>query len=261
MAAVETESLLVADAEGVRTLTLNRPERRNALSLALMRDLSAALAATARDDDVRAVVLRGAGAMLSSGHDLNELVGCGQAEAGEIFAACSELMLRIHHLPQPVIAQAHGMATAAGCQLVCACDLAVASEECRFATPGVRIGLFCSTPMVELSRCVGRKAALELLLTGEAVDAATALRLGIVNRVVPREALDDEVRALAARVARYSPLTLRIGKEAFYRQLDLGLEEAYAHVEQVMAANAMAVDAQEGMRAFLEKREPRWTGR
>jgi enoyl-CoA hydratase/carnithine racemase len=261
MATTGSASLLVTDAGGVRTLTLNRPERRNALSLDLMRELLEALAATAADTDVQVAVLAGEGPAFCAGHDLSEMVGCTLDDYRELFDVCSELMMAIHHLPQPVIARVHGTAMAAGCQLVAACDLAVAAEEARFATPGLRIGLFCSTPMVEVSRAVGRKQAMELLLTGDPIDAATAAEWGLVNRVVAAGELDAAVADLAARVARGSSRVIEIGKRAFYEQLDVPIEQAYAHTKEVMARNAAERDAQEGMGAFLAKRPPIWEGR
>jgi enoyl-CoA hydratase/carnithine racemase len=262
MASLETQSLLlVNDVAGIRTVALNRPARRNALSLGLMRELLDVLAATAADTSVHVVVLRGEGPAFCAGHDLGELVGGELDGFRELFDVCTELMLAVHRLPQPVIAQVHGIASAAGCQLVAACDLAVAADDARFATPGVRIGLFCSTPMVEVSRVVGRKQAMQLLLTGDPVDAATALQWGLVNEVVPAAELEAATTALAHRVARGSSRTLEIGKRAFYEQLDVGLEDAYALAKEVMAQNATEPDAQEGMGAFLQKREPVWQGR
>ena len=253
---------LLGERDGpVATLILNRPERRNPLSLELMRELTAALEELAGDPSIRAVVLGAVGPAFCAGHDLRELVDREEDEYVELFAACSELMLTLHRIPQPVVARVQGIATAAGCQLVAACDLAVASEAARFATPGVRIGLFCTTPMVEVARVVGRKRAMELLLTGEPVDAATALEWGLVNRVVPAERLDGEAAALAARVAEASGLTLGMGKRAFYENLDPDAERAYHHASGVMCVNALTADAQEGIRAFLEKRSPVWTGR
>src|SRR3954453_11295549 len=261
MATVTAAPLRIEDAAGVRTLVLNRPERRNALSLALLRDLLAALADTAADVSVRAVVVRGEGPAFCAGHDLSEMTGCSLPTARELFDTCSELMMAIHRLPQPVIAEVHGIATAAGCQLVAACDLALASEDARFATPGVRIGLFCSTPMVEVSRAVGRKRAMELLLTGEPIDAPTAADWGLVNRVVSTEELPAATDDLARRIAEASGVTLAFGKQAFHRQLDVGLSEAYELCADVMTRNALDPDAQEGMCAFLEKREPVWADR
>ena len=248
-------------AEGVLRLTLNRPAARNALSEGLMAALDRALAAAGEDGSVRVVVLAGAGPAFCAGHDLREIMGDrSEGRMAALFAQCSALMTRIVRLPKPVIAQVHGVATAAGCQLVASCDLAVAAETARFATPGVNIGLFCSTPMVALSRAVGRKAAMEMLLTGEMVDAGRAREIGLVNRVVPEAALDAAVLALAGQIAAKSPLTLAIGKEAFYRQAEMGLDDAYAYAAAVMTRNMMAADACEGIDAFLARRAPRWTG-
>jgi enoyl-CoA hydratase/carnithine racemase len=242
-------------------IVLNRPEKRNALSLELMEELSEALRTIAQRPDIRAVVIEGAGSAFSAGHDLGEMIGRDAEFLDRLFDVCTAMMETIHRVPQPVIAKVQGMATAAGCQLVASCDLVVASEEARFATPGVRIGLFCSTPMVPISRAVGRKRALELLLTGEPIDARTAAEWGLVNRVVPAEALEAAVQELVAAVGRSSPLTITIGKEAFYAQIDLAEHEAYEHTKSVMARNAQTADAQEGMDAFLGKRSPTWTGR
>jgi enoyl-CoA hydratase/carnithine racemase len=255
------EHLLVdADPPAAR-ITLNRPERRNALSLDLMEELIKALRAVGEHAEVRAIVIEGAGPVFSAGHDLSEMIGRAPAFYERLFAVCTELMETIHALPQPVIAKVHGVATAAGCQLVAACDLAVAADDARFATPGVKIGLFCSTPMVPVSRAVGRKRALEMLLTGDFIDAATAADWGLVNRVVPADALEHAVGELVDAIVRSSPLTVGIGKEAFYAQIDLDEHGAYEHTKGVMATNSLAEDAQEGMSAFLEKRPPTWTGR
>jgi enoyl-CoA hydratase/carnithine racemase len=241
-------------------LTLDRADKRNALSLGVMRELLAALRSAAAEPGVRAIVLEGDGPAFSAGHDLGEMAGRDVAFYQEVFDVCTELMEAIHRLPQPVIAKVEGIATAAGCQLVAACDLAVAADDARFATPGVKIGLFCSTPMVPLSRAVGRKRALDMLLTGRPIDAATALDWGLVNRVVPAAELEDEVLALVEAIARSSPLTVGIGKEAFYAQIELDEHRAYDLTKSVMAMNACAGDAQEGMCAFLEKRPPQWRG-
>jgi enoyl-CoA hydratase/carnithine racemase len=254
-----TSGVTVRVDEGTAYLTLDRPDRRNALSLELMHELLASLDELATDQDVRTVVIGGNGPAFSAGHDLSEMMGRDEAAYQELFDVCTRLMMRIHELPQPVIARVHGIATAAGCQLVATCDLAVAAEEARFATPGVRIGLFCSTPMVPLSRAVGRKRALQMLLTGEPIDAATALDWGLVNRVVPAEQLDDAVRELAGAIGRASPLTVGIGKRAFYDQVDLDERGAYDLTKTVMSMNALADDAQEGIGAFLEKRAAVWT--
>ena len=258
-----TETVLLRhDKEGVAWLTLNRPQARNALSIALMQALDAELSAIAGDPAVKVVVIAGAGPGFCAGHDLRELRATpDRASYQAVFAQCSALMQRIVRLPKPVIARAHGIATAAGCQLVASCDLAVAADTARFATPGVNIGLFCSTPMVALSRNVGRKAAMEMLLTGEPVDAIRARDMGLVNRVVPEAELDAAVTALARQIAGKSPLTLAIGKEAFYRQAELPLAEAYAYASDAMVRNMLARDAAEGIDAFLEKRTPAWQGR
>lgn len=258
--ATATSQLLIDVEPPKARITLNRPERRNALSLALMQEVIAAFESASATPGVRAIVLAGAGPAFSAGHDLGEMIDRDAAFYERLFDVCTELMEAIHRLPQPVIAQVHGIATAAGCQLVAACDLAVAAAGTRFATPGVRIGLFCSTPMVPLSRAVGRKRALQMLLTGEPIDAATALEWGLLNRVVPAEELEAAVDELVTAVSRASPLTVRIGKEAFYAQVDLDEPGAYALTKSVMASNARAGDAQEGMSAFLEKREPTWKG-
>ena len=246
----------------VLRLTLNRPKARNALSVALMSALIEALNDAATDPHVRVVVVAGAGPAFCAGHDLRELRADQRRETYErVFAQCSELMLKIVRLPKPVIAEVHGVATAAGCQLVATCDLAVAAEDARFATPGVNIGLFCSTPMVALTRVVGRKAAMEMLLTGELVDAATAKTIGLVNRVVSLERLRETVDDLAREIAGKSARILAIGKEAFYRQAELDLAAAYRYTAEVMTMNMLARDAGEGIDAFLAKREPVWQDR
>jgi enoyl-CoA hydratase/carnithine racemase len=254
-------NLAVRDEGAAVRIVLNRPEKRNALSLELMEELTAALLAAGVRPDIRAIVLEGAGPAFSAGHDLGEMVGREADFYDRLFEACTVMMEAIHRVPQPVIAKVHGTATAAGCQLVASCDLVVAAEDARFATPGVRIGLFCSTPMVPISRAVGRKRAMEMLLTGEPIPASTAADWGLVNRVVPAAELEAAVAELVAAVSRSSPLTVAIGKEAFYAQADLGEHEAYEHTKGVMARNALAADAQEGICAFLEKRSPTWTGR
>ncbi len=241
-------------------ITLNRPEKRNALSLELMEELIQALQSVAADPEARTIVVAGAGPAFSAGHDLSEMVGRDLAFYQHLFDVCTVLMETIHRVPQPVIAKVHGVATAAGCQLVAACDLAVAAADARFATPGVKIGLFCSTPMVPLSRAIGRKRALEMLLTGELIDAQKALDWGLVNAVVPEDALEDAVAELAEKIAHSSPLTVAIGKEAFHAQIELDEHRAYDLTKSVMAMNALAGDAQEGMCAFLEKRPPTWKG-
>ncbi len=257
-----TAILLEERAEGVLRVTLNRPQARNALSVALMTMLIEALGRAATNPEARVVVIAGAGPAFCAGHDLRELREDPRRETYQrVFALCSELMLQIVRLPKPVIAEVHGVATAAGCQLVATCDLAVAAEEARFATPGVNIGLFCSTPMVALTRAVGRKPAMEMLLTGELIDAATARSLGLVNRVVPRAELREATDGLARQIAGKSALTVKIGKEAFYRQAELDLAAAYRYAAEVMTTNMLAQDAGEGIDAFLAKRAPVWRDR
>ena len=258
---MQYETILFERRDRVGVLTLNRPKQINALSLRLMNEVLDLLARLEQDRELGAVVIRGAGKHFCAGHDLSEMTGRDVKAYREIFDTCTRMMNAIQALPQPVIAQVQGVATAAGCQLVATCDLAVAAEGARFATPGVKIGLFCSTPMVALSRAVGRKKALEMLLTGEFLDAEEARLFGLVNRVVPADRLADETLALARKVTQASPLTLGIGKQAFYNQIDLPQPQAYAYAKEVMSLNALAADAQEGMCAFLEKRDPRWTGR
>jgi len=245
----------------VVTLVLSRPGRRNPLSLETMTELTARLREAGDDPQVRAVVIGAEGPAFCAGHDLRELATRDPAVHERVFDACAELMLTVHRVPVPVVARVQGIATAAGCQLVAACDLAVAAEGARFATPGVRIGLFCTTPMVEVARVVGRTRAMQMLLTGDPVDAATALDWGLVNRVVPAERLGEEAEALAARIASSSRGTVAIGKRAVAENLDLPLEEAYRHASGVMCRNAVTDDAQEGIDAFLAKREPVWTHR
>jgi enoyl-CoA hydratase/carnithine racemase len=242
-------------------VTLNRPAQRNALSLALMREMIECLGDLERSDEARAIILAAAGPAFCAGHDLREMTGLGADAYREVFAVCTEMMTKIQSVPQPVIAEVQGMATAAGCQLVATCDLAIASEGATFATPGVRIGLFCSTPMVAVSRALGRKRALEMLLTGDSMDAPTAAEWGLVNRVVPEAELRSATLALAERIGHASAVTLKIGKQAFYRQADLPQSEAYSFTQEVMTENALAADAQEGICAFLEKRPPHWRGR
>jgi enoyl-CoA hydratase/carnithine racemase len=239
-------------------LVLNRPEKRNALSLEMMQETLAALRDVSAHRATRAIVIEGEGRAFSAGHDLSEMIGRDEEFFSHLFGRCTVMMETIHELPQPVIAKVHGIATAAGCQLVAACDLAVAAEGTRFATPGVKIGLFCSTPMVPVSRAVGRKRAMQMLLTGEQIDAATALDWGLLNRVVPAEELEAAVVELVQAIARSSSYTVATGKHAFYSQIDRTEGEAYEHCQLVMTENAMAHDAQEGMTAFLEKRDPIW---
>ncbi|PWR25758.1 enoyl-CoA hydratase [Zavarzinia aquatilis] len=261
-AAKSAALVLRDDNEGIATLTLNRPAARNALSMAMMAALIEALDAVDADPSVKVVVIAAEGPAFCAGHDLKEMRGLGldAEKLGAVFARCSQLMLRMQTIRQPLIARVHAMATAAGCQIVATADLAIAAEGVRFATPGVNIGLFCSTPMVALTRNIGRKQAMEMLLTGETIDAAAAERFGLINRAVPAAELDGAVLALARRIASKSPLTLAIGKEAFYRQAEKPVEDAYAYASAVMTRNMLARDAQEGIGAFIEKREAVWTG-
>lgn len=253
--------LLIETTNHITRITMNRPEKRNALSLELMQELIAALREIGASAETQAVILAGAGSAFSAGHDLGELTNRTVNEYREIFDTCVELMETMQKIPQPIIAEVHALATAAGCQLVATCDLVIASENAKFATPGVKIGLFCSTPMVALSRCIGRKRALEMLLTGKAIDAQTAMEWGLVNHVVPAAELQTATQELAVQIAAASPLTLGIGKQAFYAQIDLAQSKAYDYTKEVMSLNAMAKDAQEGICAFLAKRAPNWTGK
>jgi enoyl-CoA hydratase/carnithine racemase len=261
MTAADQPLLLRHDQDGISTLTLNRPQARNALSVALLGALQQALDAVRDDTSVRVVVLAANGPAFCAGHDLKEMRANPEYEACQsLFRQCAAVMTSIVRLPQPVIAKVHAMATAAGCQLVASCDLALAAHEARFATPGVNIGLFCSTPMVALSRAVGRKQAMEMLLTGRPIAADEAEAIGLINRAVPAEALNDAVMELATLIAGKSTYTVKVGKEAFYRQLEMGLDDAYAYASEVMTRNMMARDAAEGIDAFLEKRVPSWCG-
>ncbi len=253
--------LFVEERDGLVTLTMNRPEKRNPLSVAMMTGMVETLKEIGRRSDLRAVILAGAGPAFSAGHDLGELRGRDLTFYRSVFDLCSHLMQTVQAIPQPVIARVQGIATAAGCQLVASCDLAIASESAAFATPGVRIGLFCSTPMVALARAVGRKRAMEMLLSGEPIDANTAAEWGLVNRVVPAADLVGATDDLARRIAEASPLTVTMGKQAFYAQIDLDQARAYDYAKEIMSLNAMAADAQEGIGAFLEKRRPVWCGR
>jgi enoyl-CoA hydratase/carnithine racemase len=256
-----TDILHRHDTDGIATLTLNRPAARNALSMGLMEALDAQLAAIGEDRTIKVVIIAANGPAFCAGHDLRELQATPTRAAYEqVFSLCSRLMQRIVGLPKPVIAQVHGVATAAGCQLVASADLAVAADTACFATPGVDIGLFCSTPMVALTRAIGRKAAMEMLLTGELIPATRARDLGLVNRVVPQTQLHDATRTLAAQIAAKSPLTVAIGKAAFYRQAEMDLSTAYDYASEVMTRNMLARDAGEGINAFLDKRQPQWTG-
>ncbi|MBV9759033.1 MAG: enoyl-CoA hydratase [Acidobacteriaceae bacterium] len=244
----------------VAVVTLNRPARRNALSLQLMLELIDCFGEIERDRSIHSVILAAEGQVFSSGHDLSEMTGRTVSEYRRVFDVCATLMTRIQSIPQPVIAEVQGIATAAGCQLVATCDLAIAAEHAAFATPGVRIGLFCTTPMVALSRAIGRKRAMHMLLTGESISAPTAVEWGLINAAVPAVELRSATRKLAARVAEASSLTVAIGKQAYYAQIDLDQPKAYAYAKEVMTSNSLAADAQEGISAFLEKRVPCWSG-
>ncbi|WP_213286544.1 enoyl-CoA hydratase [Bradyrhizobium sp. sGM-13] len=256
--------LLQENVGSIRVLTLNRPAARNSLSEGLIAELHGALQAIHGDNSVRAVVIAANGPAFSAGHDMKELTARrsdpdrGRAYFGQVMNACSAMMQTVVHLPKPVVAAVQGIATAAGCQLVASCDLAVASEAAGFATPGVDIGLFCSTPMVALSRNVPRKQAMEMLLTGEPISATTAKNIGLINRVVAAGTERDAAIALAQKVALKSAYTIKLGKEAFYRQAEMSLAEAYRYAAEVMTENMMARDAEEGIGAFIEKREPKW---
>ena len=255
------DNLSVESDAPVAVVVLNRPERRNALSLELMEELIDCLRALGQSSEIRAVILAGNGPAFCAGHDLSELIDRDIRDYRRVFDVCAQLMAVIQEIPQPIIAEVNGIATAAGCQLVATCDLAIASEEARFATPGVRIGLFCTTPMVALTRAIGRKRALEMLMTGVPIDSRTAMEWGLINRVVPAATLREATHQLADQIAGASPLTVSIGKQAFYAQIDMDQPKAYAYAKEVMSMNAMAEDAQEGMGAFLEKRAPGWQGR
>lgn len=260
--AVQTGSLpmLLVERDGsVGRLTLHRPERRNALSLALLNELETALDDMALDARVRTVVIAGAGSQFCSGHDLHELLGQPEADVRDLFTTCSRVMQRLRTLPQPVIARVQGIATAAGCQLVASCDLVVAAEDAQFATPGVKIGLFCTTPMVPLVRAIPPKLAMEMLLTGKPISAAQALAAGLVNRVVRASELDAAVLEYCDAIAATSPMTIRIGKAAYYNQFALDEAAAYAQATEVITRNVQARDAQEGIGAFLAKRTPNWS--
>ena len=252
--------VIVQDALPAVIITMNRPEQRNALSTGLMREMIEQLECQSARPECRVIIIKGAGPAFSAGHDLREMLNRTLEQEREIFDVCTRMMQTIQRIPQPVIASVHSIATAAGCQLVATCDLAIASENAKFATPGVKIGLFCSTPQVALSRNIGRKRALEMLLTGRMIDAATAADWGLVNRVVPAEKLDEQVLELACQIANASPLTLKVGKHSFYRQIEVDQDVAYNLMAQTMAENAMTCDAQEGMTAFVEKRAPVWRG-
>ena len=259
----ENESLLLREQnDGICTITLNRPERRNPLSTQKLDAIQISLDEIAKDKSIKVVVLAAKGPVFCAGHDLKEMrANTNYTFIHELFLQCSRMMLSLNRLPQPVIAKVHGVATAAGCQLVASCDIAIASEEARFGTPGVTNGLFCSTPGVAVSRAISRKHAMEMLLSGELFSAEDAYRFGLINKVVPKQQLDSMVNEYAESFASRSTLTLSMGKDAFYRQLDMELEDAYTYSSDVMARNMMERDAKEGIDAFLQKRQPTWKGR
>jgi enoyl-CoA hydratase/carnithine racemase len=255
------EYLLVERDGPITTITMNKPEKRNALSIPMMSELITAFKAVGQDKTIQVVILAANGPVFSAGHDLRDLVNGDVSAYRHVFEVCTELMELIQSIPQPVIARVHKMATAAGCQLVATCDLSIASTEAKFATSGVKNGLFCTSPGVAVGRVIGRKRALQMLLTGEAISAETATEWGLVNQAVPPEQLEATTRELALSIARLSPLSIGLGKQAFYAQIDMDQPKAYAYAKEVMALNALAADAQEGMQAFLAKRTPTWTGR
>ena len=260
-ASAEETLLLRHDEGGITTLTLNRPKQYNALSQALLQELQTTLNRIGRDAAVRVVIIAGSGPAFCAGHDLREMrAHTEMAFHKALFEQCSQIMLTINRLPQPVIARVHGVATAAGCQLVAACDLAVATDTARFATSGINVGLFCSTPAVTLSRNLNRKQALALLLTGDFIDAVTALQQGLINQVTSATELDAAVQRLAGSIAAKSSLAVTVGKQMFYKQLGMELEQAYGYASKVMAHNMKSEDAREGIDAFIAKRQPRWRG-
>lgn len=258
----DEQVLLRNDTEGICTLTLNRPDKRNPLSTQMLSALQNTLDDIADDKTVKVVIIAAKGPVFCAGHDLKEMrANTNYNFIHELFLQCSRMMLTMTQLPQPIIAKVHGVATAAGCQLVASCDLAIAAESARFGTPGVTNGLFCSTPAVAVSRAVSSKHAMEMLLLGDLFSPEDALRFGLINRIVPVQKLDSTVLEYAESIASRSTLTMSMGKGAFYRQLDMELEEAYTYTSDVMARNMMERDAQEGIDAFLQKRHPKWTGR
>ena len=256
---MEYEHIVVKADGPITTLQLANPERRNALSLEMMTEVIEALRGL--DSSARVVVLAATGPAFSAGHDMREMIDREPAFYDDLFAICTDMMEMIHDIPQPVIAKVQGIATAAGCQLVASCDLAVAAEDAWFATPGVKIGLFCSTPLVPVSRAVGRKRAMHMLLTGDPISAETALDWGLVNQVVPADKLDEAVIEVAGKILQFSADTIGVGKAAFYAQADIHEHDAYGVTQPIMAGNAASADAQEGMSAFIEKRDPHWAGR
>ena len=257
--APDTPLVTRTDHDGVATLTMNNPQRRNALSGAMMTALQTAFDQIAKESDIRCVILAAEGPVFCAGHDLKEMGGISQCDQhASLFNQCSELMMTIVSLPQPVIARVRGIATAAGCQLVASCDLAVATNSAKFATPGVNIGLFCSTPMVALSRNIARKHAMRMLLTGDPINAQDAFAMGLVSDVVEEDNLENHTNALAAGIAARSGITVRLGKQAFYKQVEMPLKQAYSYASDVMTANMQKHDAREGIGAFVEKRHPIW---
>ena len=255
------EKIRVEATAPIARITMSWPEKRNALSIQMMSELTRALSKIGADSSFRAVILAAEGAVFSAGHFLSEMIGKDISHQRRVFEVCVDLMQTVQKIPQPVIAEVQGTATAAGCQLVATCDLAVAAEQASFATPGVKIGLFCTTPMVALTRAIGRKRALEMLLTGHRIDARTAAEWGLINRAVAKDQLKKETEELARKVTDASSLVLSLGKQAFYTQIDLEQTKAYDYAQEIMSLNAMAADAQEGMSAFLEKKQPTWTGK
>ena len=252
------QHILVDITDRIAHVVMNIPSKRNALSISHMEELTRCFQSIGENKDIAVVILRGNGPSFCAGHDLQELAGKTTKFYSKVFDVCTKMMETIQNIPQPVIAQVQGTATAAGCQLVASCDLAVADENAKFATPGVSIGLFCSTPMVAVSRNMHRKKMMEMLLTGDPISAEEAQLCGLVNRVVPSEEIETETRSLADRICNHSVFTIGIGKKAFYRQLDMAQEQAYVYAGEVMVTNAIHVDAQEGICAFLEKRKPEW---
>lgn len=258
---MEYQDILVESKDAIGTITMNSPKTINALSKAMIGEIISALEGFRADRSVKVLIIKANGKHFCSGHNLTEMINGNRSEYKFIFDQCSRMMQLVHDLPQIVIAQVHGVATAAGCQLAATCDLAVAEENARFGTPGVKLGLFCTTPMVALSRAVGRKHALEMLMSGKLISAQEAERFGLVNKVVPAENLEKVTMELAESIAEASPLVLQIGKQAFYNQIELDEPRAYAYATETITLNLMAEDAQEGISAFLEKRKPTWKGR
>lgn len=258
---MEYKDILVGSEGEIGSITLNSPKTINALSKNMIAEIISAFERFAADSIVKVIIIKANGKHFCSGHFLREMVDGDKSEYRFIFEQCSRMMSLIHKVPQIVIAQVHGVATAAGCQMVATCDLAIADENARFGTPGVRIGLFCTTPMVALVRAVGRKHAMEMLMTGRLISAEEALRYGLVNRIVPEEELNNATIEMALTIAEASPLVLRIGKQAFYNQIEQDEPRAYEYANSVITLNLMAEDAQNGITAFLEKRKPEWKGR